>query len=121
MDISKAFDRVWHDGIIFKLKQNGISGNLLELFKSFLKNRKQRVVSNGQGSSWAHVSTVVPQGYILGPLFFLIYVSDLCVGLESSPRLLAVDISLFSAVNDINLSANQMNMDLIRINNWAYQ
>ena len=121
LDISKAFDRVWHDGLVFKLKQNGISGNLLELFKSFLKNRKQRVVLNGQISSWANVSAGVPQGSILGPLFFLIYINDLCVGLESSPRLFADDISLFSAVNNINLSANQMNMDLIRINQWAYQ
>ena len=77
MDISKAFDRVWHDGLVFKLKQNGISGNLLELFKSFLKNRKQRVVLNGQISSWANVSAGVPQGSILDHLFFLIYINDL--------------------------------------------
>ena len=53
LDISKAFDKVWHEGLIFKLKQNGISRKLLNLIKDFLKNRKQRVVLNGQFSSWA--------------------------------------------------------------------
>ena len=53
LDISKAFDKVWHDGIIFKLKQNGKSGNLLNLSSNFLRNRKQRVVLNGQTFSWA--------------------------------------------------------------------
>ena len=56
LDISKAFDKVWHDGIIFKLKQDGISGNLSNLLSNFLKNRKQRVVLNGQTSSWADVN-----------------------------------------------------------------
>ena len=52
LDISKAFDKVWHEGIIFKLKQNGVSGKLLELFRSYLLNRKQRVVINGEASKY---------------------------------------------------------------------
>ena len=52
LDISKAFDKVWHDGIIFKLTQNGISANLLHLLRDFLNERKQRVVLNGQFSTW---------------------------------------------------------------------
>ena len=51
LDISKAFDKAWHEGLVFKLKQNGISGNLLNIFEDFLKNRKQRVVLNGQTSA----------------------------------------------------------------------
>ena len=51
LDISKAFDKVWHEGLIFKLKQNGISGDLLQILSDFLSNRKQRVVLNGQNSS----------------------------------------------------------------------
>ena len=77
LDISKAFDKVWHEGLIFKLKQNGISGKLLNLIKDFLKNRKQRVVLNGQFSSWADVDAGVPQGSILGTLLFLIYINNL--------------------------------------------
>ena len=72
LDILKAFNRVWHEGLIFKLKQNGISGNLLNLLCDFLRNRKQRVLLNGQFSDLPDVRVGVPQGSILGPLLFLI-------------------------------------------------
>ena len=73
LDISKAFDKVWHHGLLYMLKQNRISGNLLETLTDFLKDRRQRVVLNGQNSSWANVEVVVPQDYIIDPLLFLIY------------------------------------------------
>ena len=60
LDISKAFDKVWHEGLVFKLKQNGISGNLLNIFEDFLRNRKQRVVFNGQTSNWEKIHTGAP-------------------------------------------------------------
>ena len=82
LDISKAFDRVWHDGLIYKLKQCGVSGQLLLLIQSFLKDRKQRTVLNGQSSNWGDISAGGPQGSILGPLFFLVYINDLAVGLK---------------------------------------
>ena len=62
LDISKAFDKVWHNGLIYELKQNVVSGNLLNLIIDFLDTRKQRVVLNGQYSSWASVKAGVTQG-----------------------------------------------------------
>ena len=72
LDISKAFDKFWHEGIIFKLKQNSISGAILLFLSDFLSNRKQNIVLNRQNSSWTNVHAGVPQGSILTPLLFLI-------------------------------------------------
>ena len=95
LDISKAFDKVWQEGLLFKLETIGISGNLLKLFPSFLSDRQQRVVLNGQHSNWASVLAGVPQGSILGPLLFLIYINGLPDNLESLAKLFADDTSLF--------------------------
>ena len=72
LDISKAFDKVWHKGFIFELKQNGVSGKLLSVLSDFLKDRKQRVILNGQVSPWTGVNAGFLQRSILGPLVFLI-------------------------------------------------
>ena len=76
LEISKIFDRVWHDGLLFKLKQNDINGNLLELIKSFLSDRVQRFTLNGKTSDWKYIRTCAPQVSVLGPLFFLICIND---------------------------------------------
>ena len=101
LDISKAFDRVWYEGLLFKLQQNGISGELIALIKDFLSCRKQRVLLNGHHSSWADVKSGVPQGSIYGPLLFLIFINNLPNGLNSNVKLFADDMSLFSVVHDI--------------------
>ena len=107
--VSKDFDKAWHEGPIFKLKSVGISEALLELIKSFLTNRFQRVVLDGQTSEWLLVKAGVPQGSILGPLFFLIYISDLSLDIISTVKLFADDTSLFSIIHDNNTSANELN------------
>ena len=98
----------------------GISGNLHKLFQSFLSDRFQGVVLNGQSSNWLPVPAGVPLGSILGPLLFLVYVNDLLDNLESLAKLFADDTSLFSVYN-LLLSAEIMNKDLIKISKWAYQ
>ena len=118
LDISKVFDRVWHDGLIYKLKRCGVSGQLLLLIQSFLSGRKQRTVLNGQSSNWGDISAGVPQGSILGPLFFLVYINDLAVGLKCTVKLFADDTSLFTVVEDSNAASNDMNHDL-HFTQWA--
>ena len=98
-----------------KLKQNGISGNLLNAITDFLYQRKQRNFLNGQHSSWTNVQSGVPQRSILGLLFFLIYINKLSDGLNSNPKLFADDTSLFSVVQNISSTANDLNSDLIKI------
>ena len=98
-DISKAFDRVWHRGIIYKLKHLGCSERLLKWFSSYLSDRCQRVVINGQASGWTYIKAGVPQGSMLGPLLFLIYINDIVNELHASVRLFADDTSLYIIVD----------------------
>ena len=101
LDISKAFGKVWHDGLIYKIKSFEVSDTPLKLIENFLNNIYQRIVLNGQFSSWAEVSVGVPQGSIVGPLFFLMYINDLSCGLSSTAKISADDTPLFSVVYDV--------------------
>ena len=121
VDISKAFDKVWHEGLLYKLKSMGISGELYNLLENYLSGRFQRVILNGQRSSWRPVLAGVPQGSILGPHLFLIYINDLPNELKSNAKLFADDTSLYTIVKDKNESANILNNDLQLISKWGYQ
>ena len=120
LDISKAFDKVWYEDFHYKLKSMGISRELYQLLENYLSGKLQRVVLNGQTSSWRPVLAGVPQGSILDPLLFLIYINDLPDELKSNAKLFADDTSLFSIVKDEDESANALNYDLSQISKWAF-
>ena len=111
LDISKAFDKVWHEGLLYKLKSLGISGNLLDLIEHYLTDRFQRVLLNGQCSNWQPVLAAAAQGSILGP-FFLMYINDLLGGLKSYVKLFADDTSLSSVVKNKEESGSDLTNDL---------
>jgi len=77
LDRSKAFNKVPHDLLLTKLHRHGISGTALRWFASYLSNRQQRVVLKGAFSDWLSVTSGVPQGSILGPLLFLVFVNEM--------------------------------------------
>ena len=120
-DISKAFDRVWHKGLIFKLKRNGIDGTVLSWLENYLTNRRQKVVIQSAVSNSMPVTAGVPQGSVLGPLLFLIYVNDISDSLLSLTRLFADDSSLYCSASSINDIEGIINHDLNLLSNWAKQ
>ena len=104
LDISKAFVEVRHYGILFRLTQNGILGNLLNILQGFLKKRKQSVVHDGEVSTWKNINTGVHQGSILGPLLFLIYINDLTKDLTTNAKLFTDDTSsLYMALKHLQM------------------
>jgi hypothetical protein len=120
LDISKAFDRVWHKGLLHKLKACGITGKLLSWLKDYLSQRQQRVIVNGEHSDWGNIGAGVPQGSVLGPLLFLIFINDIIhVVSDCKIRLFADDTCLFIEVDNPQTTALALNNDLKKINQWS--
>ena len=120
LDISKAFDRVWHAGLLDKLKGSGIRGRLLLWLKSYLTDRQQRVTINGARSPWGKILAGVPQGSVLGPLLFLIFINDIThVIRRCNIRLFADDTCLFIEVDEPTEAADILNQNLQQIQEWA--
>jgi len=120
LDVSKAFDRVWHEGLLFKLHQLGFDISLVGWVRSYLSNRLQRVAIQGQCSHWRPVEAGVPQGSILGPLLFLVFVNDLVDDISCDIRLFADDTSIIEIVQNPDTSGRRINVDLGRINIWGH-
>ena len=96
LDISKAFNRIWHAGLLHKLDSNGTSGQMVGLISSFLSNRQLRVVLDGKSSQEYPVNTGVPQGSILDPTLFLVYINDLPDDVICNIAIYADDTTLYS-------------------------
>ena len=119
LDFSKAFDTVDHVILLNKLSHYGIRGSALKWFESYLSNRKQYVTYNGISSLTKTVKCGVPQGSILGPLLFLIYINDLCsVCKHTFPILFADDTNLFSSGKEIEALEANINSELSHISTW---
>ena len=118
-DISKAFDRVWHRGLLLKLQQLGITGSVYDWIKSYLHNRSQQVVLRSEQSAPLSIKAGVPQGSVLGPLLFLVYINDLPTHITSNLKMFADDTSLFVASENLEQNIVQISKDLDEVTNWA--
>ena len=125
LDISKAFDRVWHAGLLHKLKSYGISGQIFGLISSFLSNRRLRVVLDGKSSQEYPVNAGVPQGSILGPTLFLLYINDLADDVIYTIAIFADDTTFYSKCDQASdlwqqlELASELKSELRNIVDWA--
>ena len=118
LDFSKAFDRVPHRRLLSKVKAHGIDGKVLEWIKGWLTGREQRVQINGKKSEWGNVTSGVPQGSVLGPLLFVIYINDLEIGVSSDVSKFADDTKIGRQVKNME-DARKLQEDLNRLYNWS--
>ena len=118
MDIKKAFDTIPHNRLLLKLEKYGIQGNILKWIRDFLHGRRQRVMLNGEFSSWKPVTSGVPQGSVLGPVLFIIYVNDLPDSLESFCKIFADDTKVYTAV-DKRSDQEKLQQDLLKLSDWS--
>ena len=119
LDLKKAFDKVPHRRLIWKIKNIGrVGGQLLKWMKDYLSEREMRTVVRNSTSSWLKVTSGVPQGSVLGPVMFGIYVNDLPEGIESHINLFADDAKLMRKVENIN-DCRRLQEDLDRISGWS--
>ena len=120
LDFSKAFDKVSHSKLIWKLHQYGIRGNALSWIRAFLGNRSQTVVIEGEESGSVPVSSGVPQGSVLGPILFLVFINDLPENLSSQVRLFADDTAVYLTIGGLD-DGTVLQNDLDKLSLWESQ
>ncbi len=114
MDFQKAFDTVPHRRLLTKLERYGIKGDLLMWIKSFLTGRRQAVIVNGERSDWGNVTSGIPQGSVLGPTLFILFINDLPDNIQSQTKMFADDTKLYGNPITANLQS-----DLDRLQDWS--
>ena len=119
LDVSAAFDKAWHAGLIAKLEQVKVGGNFIELLKAYLNNRKQIVTIDGFKSEILDVKAGVPQGSRLGPLLWILYANDILEDIESEILLFADDTCMFATGKNPAETTEILNRDLLKISDWA--
>ena len=118
LDFMKAFDKVPHKRLIEKIKSYGIGQHITNWIQDFLHGRKHRVCVNGKFSSWAPVTSGIPQGSVLGPLLFVLYINDLPKDIISDIYLFADDTKIFTQVTNME-DAAKLQDDLTKLQEWS--
>ena len=117
----KLLIKYGHERLLHKFETYGVKGEVFNLLRNYLQEHYQTVVLNGQTSSWELIKSGVLQWSVLGPFMFLMYINDLPDNIQSTCKIFADDISLFSHVSDKSTSQCELNKDLQVISNWAFQ
>lgn len=118
LDIKKAFDTVPHRRLLLKLQAYGIEGEVLSWIKDFLKNRRQKVVVNSVDSDWQNITSGIPQGSVLGPVLFIIYINDMPDVLTSVCKIFADDSKIYRSIQDPS-DQDSIQEDLLHLCDWS--
>ena len=118
LDFHKAFDKVPHQGLILKLKSHGMRNSIVNWIEQWLTDSRQRVVVDGEVSSWKSVLRWVPQGSVLGPILFLVYIDDLAAGVTCKILKFADDTKLFTKSKEI-ADKQKLQDDIDKLVKWS--
>ena len=118
LDFQKAFDKVPHQRLILKLKSYGMGNSIINWIEQWLNGMRQRVVVDGEVSSWKPVLSGVPQGSILGPILFLVYINDLVQGVTGKILKFADDTKLFRKTKEIG-DKQKLQDDIDKLVRWS--
>ena len=118
LDFQKAFDKLPHTRLLMKLAAHGINGNVLKWIEGWLCGRKQRVVLNGQVSEWKDILSGVPQGSVLGPILFVIYINDIDECVNGRILKFADDTKIYQKVHSDD-AINSLHHNLCNLVSWS--